>query len=138
MSCGVGGRRGSDPSLLWLWCKPASAAVIRPLVWELPYAEGAALKRPPPKKKRCLGVSWWLSRLSIQHCHYYASGYSCGEGSSLALELSHTTAWPKTTTTKNRVASSELTQVKERNKVRSPISRRPSTGSPPPRVSTFS
>ena len=21
MSCGVGGRSGSDPTLLWLWCK---------------------------------------------------------------------------------------------------------------------
>ena len=33
-----------DPTLLWLWCRPASAALIPLLVWELPYAAGAALK----------------------------------------------------------------------------------------------
>ena len=45
VSCGVGRRCGSDPVLLWLWCRPAAAAPIRPLVWEPPYAAGAALKR---------------------------------------------------------------------------------------------
>ena len=30
--------------MLWLWCRPAAAAPIRPLVWELPYAMGVALK----------------------------------------------------------------------------------------------
>ena len=44
MSCGVGGRCGSDPELLWLWCRPAATAPIRPLIWELPYAMGVALK----------------------------------------------------------------------------------------------
>ena len=44
LSCGVGLRRGSDPKLLWLWCRPAAADPIRPLGWELPYASGAALK----------------------------------------------------------------------------------------------
>ena len=33
-----------DPALLWLWCRPAATAPIRPLVWEPPYAEGAALE----------------------------------------------------------------------------------------------
>ena len=45
MSCSVDGRRGSDPKLLWLWCRPAAAALIRPLGWGLAYAVGAALKR---------------------------------------------------------------------------------------------
>ena len=45
MNCGVGRRRGSDLALLWLWCRPAAVALIRPLVWEPPYAVGAALKR---------------------------------------------------------------------------------------------
>ena len=40
MSCGVGRRRGSDPTLLW--CKPAAIAPIRPLAWEPPHAVGAA------------------------------------------------------------------------------------------------
>jgi len=45
MSCGVGCRYGSDPALLWLWCRLAATAAIRPLAWESPYATGAALKR---------------------------------------------------------------------------------------------
>ena len=45
MSCGVGHRNGSDPALLWLWCKPAAVALIRSLAWEPPCAAGAALKR---------------------------------------------------------------------------------------------
>ena len=47
MSCGVGHRRGSDPTLLllWLWCRPAAIAPIGPLAWEPAHAMGAALKR---------------------------------------------------------------------------------------------
>ena len=45
MSCGVGCILGSDQALLWLWFRPAAADSIEPLAWELPYAEGAALKR---------------------------------------------------------------------------------------------
>ena len=48
MSCGVSDRCGSDLVVLWLWCNPLAAALIRPLAWDRPYAEGAALKR---KKK---------------------------------------------------------------------------------------
>ena len=44
MSCGAGCRRGSDPELLWLWCRLAAVALIRPLAWERPYATGVALK----------------------------------------------------------------------------------------------
>ena len=33
-----------DPMLLWLRCRPAAAAPIRPLAWELPCAAGGALK----------------------------------------------------------------------------------------------
>ena len=43
MSYGVGGRHGSDPALLWLWCTLAAVALIRPPAWELPYVVGAAL-----------------------------------------------------------------------------------------------
>ena len=31
--------------LLWLWCRPVAAALIRPLAWEFPSAIGVALKR---------------------------------------------------------------------------------------------
>ena len=34
-----------DPVLLWLWCRPAAVAPIRPLAWELPYAAGVDVKR---------------------------------------------------------------------------------------------
>ena len=49
MSYGISHRCSSDPTLLWLWCRPAAAAPICPLAWELTYAVGAALKK---KKKK--------------------------------------------------------------------------------------
>ena len=45
MSCSVGYRYSSDPMLLWLQCSLATVALIQPLAWELPYAEGVALKK---------------------------------------------------------------------------------------------
>ena len=50
MSCGAGCRRGSDPMLLWLWCRLAVVAPIGPLPWDSPYATGAALKKQKKKK----------------------------------------------------------------------------------------
>ena len=44
MSCGVGGKCGSDLVLLWLWRRPAAVAPIQPLAWEPAYAMGVALK----------------------------------------------------------------------------------------------
>ena len=52
LSCGVGCRHGSDPALLWLWCRLVATAVIRPLAWEPPYAMDAALKGQKTKKKK--------------------------------------------------------------------------------------
>ena len=40
---------GSDPELLWLWCRLEAVAPIRPLTWESPYAVDTALKK---KKER--------------------------------------------------------------------------------------
>ena len=34
-----------DLALLWLWCRLATTALIRPLAWEPPYAADAALKK---------------------------------------------------------------------------------------------
>ena len=51
VNCGVGHRRGSDPALPCLWCRPAAAALIRPLTWEPPYVAGVALKRQKKKKE---------------------------------------------------------------------------------------
>ena len=52
MSCGVGRRHGSDLVLLWLCQRLTAVAWIRPLAWELPYADGVTLKRQKDKKKR--------------------------------------------------------------------------------------
>ena len=53
MSCGgVGHRRGSDLTLLWLWCRPGGATLMRPLAWELPYAAGTALKNQEKIQKK--------------------------------------------------------------------------------------
>ena len=66
MSCGIGCRRGSDPTLLWLWCRPVATAPIRPPARETPYAMGAALEKTKktPKKQKTKnnpGVPWWPS-----------------------------------------------------------------------------
>ena len=50
MSCGGGCRHSSDLALLWLWCRPAAAAPIRPLRWEAPYAVSAALEKTKRQK----------------------------------------------------------------------------------------
>ena len=50
MSCGVVCRHSLDLVLLWLRCRLAAVALIGPLAWEPPYAEGAAVKRKKKKK----------------------------------------------------------------------------------------
>ena len=52
MSCGVGRRLGSNLALLWLWCRLAAIALIRPLAWEPPHVVAEALKRTKRQKKR--------------------------------------------------------------------------------------
>ena len=52
MTCGVGRRCGSDPTLLCLWCRVAATAPIGPLAWETPYAAGVALKGQKTEKKK--------------------------------------------------------------------------------------
>ena len=52
MNCGVGHRPGSDPVLLWLWHRVATVAPVGPLAWELPYAEGIALKNRNKQTKK--------------------------------------------------------------------------------------
>ena len=37
--------------LLWLWCRPAAAALIQLLAWELPYVPDTALKKERKKKR---------------------------------------------------------------------------------------
>ena len=49
VSCGVGHRCGSDPSLLRLWHRLAAIAPIGPLAWEPSYAVGVALEKTKKK-----------------------------------------------------------------------------------------
>ena len=51
VSCGVGRRRGSDPALLWLWCRQAATTLIGPLAWEPPYAARVAQEMAKRQKK---------------------------------------------------------------------------------------
>ena len=52
MSCGVVCRCGSDPALLWLWCRPVATAPVQSLARELPYATDAVLKSKKQKANK--------------------------------------------------------------------------------------
>ena len=52
VSCGVGHRCGLDPTLLWLWCRLVTTALIRPLAWVPQYATGVALEKAKSKKEK--------------------------------------------------------------------------------------
>ena len=68
MSCSVGHRCGSDPTLLWLWRRPAAAALIRPLAWESPHAGGVALEKTKKQAKAGVPVvAQWLTNLTRNH-----------------------------------------------------------------------
>ena len=41
-----------DLAYLWLWCRPATAALIRPLAQKLPYAGCGPKKKRKKKKKK--------------------------------------------------------------------------------------
>ena len=90
LSCGVGCRRGSDPTLLWLWHRLVATALIRPLAWEPPYARGAALEKGK-RKKNAIGNyknnPVRLTKLVIYSLPYYSiwfvfirNIYMCGIG----------------------------------------------------------
>ena len=52
MSSGIGCRCVLDPLWLWLWCRLAAVAMIRPLAREVPYAIGVALKKQTNKQNK--------------------------------------------------------------------------------------
>ena len=62
MSCDIGYRRNSV--LLWLWCRPAATAPIRPLAWEPPYAAGVALEKA---ERGVPFVVQWLTNPTRNH-----------------------------------------------------------------------
>ena len=65
MNFSVGCRLGLDPVLLWLWCRLAAVAPIRPLAWKLPYAMGVALKKKTTDQKKKKATSNWYILLML-------------------------------------------------------------------------
>jgi len=65
VSCGVGRRRGLDPTLLWLWHRLAATAPIGPLAREPPYAVSVALEKTKKKKYCEAVVSVYFSKYDI-------------------------------------------------------------------------
>ena len=59
--------------LLWMWRKPAAAALIQPLAWELPYAAGAAIKRKKKNDGKEIQKSLSLIRLNFFHFLFFIS-----------------------------------------------------------------
>ena len=62
MNCTIGHRRGSDLALLWLWRRPAAAALIRPQAWESPYTMGTHPPAAQKRAKKAAGVPPTLTR----------------------------------------------------------------------------
>ena len=69
-------QRVKHPELLWLWCRPATAAPIQPLAWEIPYAPVAqkkkekkgnlVLKQGGPRSRGLVSV--WKGDISTMTC----------------------------------------------------------------------
>ena len=65
MSCGIGHRGSSNLALLWLWCRPATTALIQPLAWEPPCAMRVALKKNNQTQNgEILTVVQWVENLT--------------------------------------------------------------------------
>ena len=54
-----------DLALLWLWCRPAATAPIRPLAWEPPYAAGSGPRKG--KKTKQKNTTNWSPQSLSQH-----------------------------------------------------------------------
>ena len=70
MSCGAGHRCSSDPTLLWLWHRPAAVAPTGPLVWEPTCATSTAPKSKKKEKKRCSVLLAIRKKDTITRYHY--------------------------------------------------------------------
>ena len=70
MNCGIGHRHGSDLAL-WLWCRLAATAPIRPLAWEPPYAMGVALEKTKKEKKKTKKIKYLILLEKIYKIHIY-------------------------------------------------------------------
>ena len=84
MSCCVGHRYSSNSTLLWPWCRPAAATMIRPLAWELPYALGVTLKRQNQTNKKHMVTCFDLSSNLIFFLLLYSAVFSIRSKHSLS------------------------------------------------------
>lgn len=71
LSFGVVHRCSSHPALVWMWCRPGSVAPICPLVWELPYAAGSALKKEKLAHSFCVCYVLFIILLCLLFVIYY-------------------------------------------------------------------
>ena len=69
------------PELLWLWWRLAATVLVWPLAWELPYALGAALKRPKNKKTKKQNKTKQNKKLLFLDCQrcilFHAKFFMC-------------------------------------------------------------
>ena len=65
---------GSDPKLLWLWCRLGAVAPIQPLAWKLPHALGCSPKKPTNQPNKKLPWKWlrgtWPLKTFRTSCWY--------------------------------------------------------------------
>ena len=73
-----------DPAVLWLWRRPAAAALIQSLAWELPYAADMALKSKKRKEKEGKGRE--KKNGKQEECHVPDLGLIPGTGESWFTE----------------------------------------------------
>ena len=71
MSYGVGSRHGLDPTLLWLWRRPAAIGPIRPLAWEPPHAVAAVqeMAKTHTQKIVFLSLNIFIERITYFYVH---------------------------------------------------------------------
>ena len=69
-SCSAGRKQGSDLVLLWLWCRPAATAPIRPLAWELPCATSTALRKERERETK--------RKANKANCREHSSSWGLG------------------------------------------------------------
>ena len=104
-----------DPLLLWLWCRPASAALILPLVWELPYAMGTAPKGEKNVYVRAQNQDGRVVRCGTQLFPLYIKNTSA-HGTVFTEHLLNTSGRPQTRTRKISMGREKGKKKKKRKR----------------------
>ena len=78
--------------MLWLWGRPAVAAWIQPLAWELPYVAGVALKRKEENNNEIVITDISISHLILLLDHQITQSrhYCCTVGAEGNLSTKQT------------------------------------------------